>query len=269
MRSILDRIVNYKKEELESLKRKVSLRDVQLKSDDAEPARSFLGNFKKNEISIIAEIKKASPSGGVLRKDFNPSDLAHQFEDNGASAVSILTDNHFFRGSLDHLSDVKNSVKLPCLRKDFTLDEYHLYEARGAGADAILLIAAILDFSQLKDFNDLANELGMTALMEIHDEKELEKIIAVAPTRTGHCPVPAIIGVNNRDLHTLKTNVETSLNLVKKIPENVCRISESGLKDHGDLVKLQKAGFNGFLIGEALMKEKDVGKKLKEFKCPS
>lgn len=255
MMTTLDKIVAAKKQELSSLRRKVSLKDVQWKANDAEPPRPFLQNFRKGGINIIAEIKKASPSAGVICHDFKPLDIARIYEENGAKALSVLTDEHFFMGSLGILSLVKKKVKLPCLRKDFTLDEYHVYEARGAGADAVLLIASLLDLSQLKDYSALCEELGMKALIEIHDENDLEKISSAEAS---------FIGVNNRNLKTFAVDVQTSHQLIKQMPGEATRISESGLKNHQDLIALKQAGFDGFLIGETLMREKNLGKKLEE-----
>ena len=259
MQSTLQKIVDYKKDELASLKRKVSLQDVKFKAREQDPARPFLQGFYTDEINIIAEIKKASPSAGVIRADFQPVEIAQIFEANGAKALSVLTDENFFKGSLSFLSSIKGSVSLPCLRKDFTLDEYHLYEARGAGADAVLLIAAILDEVQLKDYTDLAQELAMTALVEVHDEDDLKKVLKFCPH---------LIGINNRNLRTFATMLETSFQLRPKIPEETTVISESGLRSHDDLVRLMKAGFHGFLIGEALLREEDIGAKLREFILP-
>lgn len=255
MKTTLQKIVDYKKEELASIRRKVPLRDVQLKVQDQAPAIPFLSSFIKGEVNIIAEIKKASPSLGVIREDFRPLDIALIYQDNGAKALSILTDNRFFQGSLEILTRIKENVSLPVLRKDFTLSDYHIFEARGAGADAVLLIAAILDSVQLKDYYDLAKELNMTCLIEIHDEDEWDKVSRLNPD---------FIGVNNRDLKTFEVNKKTSLTLAEKISKKATRISESGIKTPRDIEELMKAGYDGFLIGETLMKEKDIGKKLRE-----
>lgn len=262
MTTTLDKIVDYKKQELESLRRRVSLKDVQNIAADAKPAQNFLENFEKEGFNIIAEIKKASPSFGVIRPDFKPLDIAQIYEENGAKALSVLTDEHFFQGSLEILQKVRSSVSLPCLRKDFTLDEYHVFEARGAGADAILLIAAILEPSQIKDYQALAVDLGMSVLVEIHNLEEWERVGALFAA-------PSIVGVNNRDLKSFKVDLTVSHDLAQVIPAGVKKISESGIKTHDDLVSLQKFGFDGFLIGETLMREKDIGKKLRELLCPS
>lgn len=250
---MLEKIVKYKCHELEGLKRKVSLKDVQSKAGDVEPPRPFLEHFGEG-INIIAEIKKASPSAGVIRCDFDPQGIAEQYEEGGAKALSILTDSHFFQGSLETISQVKKKVSLPCLRKDFTLDEYHVFEARGANADAILLIGAILEPSQIKDYQALAHELGMQALVEVHDEAELESALNVGAS---------LVGINNRNLKNFVVDVETSSRLIQKIPKGITSISESGLKDREMLLKLKAAGFSGFLIGEHLLRAKNCGNELR------
>ncbi len=258
----LDKIVDYKKQALASLRRRVSLKDVQNIAADAKPAQNFLGNFKRESINIIAEIKKASPSAGVIRQDFKPLDIAQIYEENGAKALSVLTDEHFFQGSLEILQKVRSQVSIPCLRKDFTLNDYHVFEARGAGADAILLIASILEPSQIKDYQALAVDLGMSVLVEIHNQEEWEKCRGVIHH------AQTVVGVNNRDLKSFKVDLQVSHDLAQVIPVGIKKISESGLKTHEDLISLQKSGFDGFLIGETLMREKDIGKKLKEL-CQS
>lgn len=256
MKDRLQNIVAYKKAELASQKRRVSLVDVQLRSRDVEAARAFLKNFKAGQINIIAEIKKASPSAGILCDNFRPRDVAQEFAAHGAAALSILTDEHFFMGSLGLISAIKKIVHLPCLRKDFTLDEYQIYEARAAEADSVLLIVAILDDHQLRDYQALARELGMMALVEVHNADEIERALKIGPD---------LVGMNNRDLKTFKTSVATSKNLAAAIPSGIKKISESGLDSHLQLAELCKLGCDGFLIGEALMKAKHPGKKLKEF----
>ncbi|MBX7147857.1 indole-3-glycerol phosphate synthase TrpC [bacterium] len=255
MQNTLDKILEYKRDEVASQKRRVPLADVKKKAHDAEPARDFLGNFQKGSINIIAEVKKASPSKGIIRQDFNALDTAHIYQDNGAKALSILTDEHFFMGSLNYLVQIKKQVSLPCLRKDFMIEEYQFHEARAHGADAVLLIVAALDDHQLKDFQQLARELGMSVLVEIHNQAEWKRAAKLPPH---------ILGVNNRDLKNFKTSLQTSYDLVKEFPQSFKRITESGLNTHDDCVKLMEAGYDGFLIGESLMREKDIGKKLRE-----
>lgn len=256
MVTTLDKILDYKRQELEHRRRQVSLKDVQLRSADQAPAMEFLGRFEKDQFNVIAEVKKASPSAGVIRKDFNPLDIAIQYKDFGAQALSVLTDEHFFQGRLQYLSDIKARVDLPVLRKDFTLNEYDIFEGRAFGADAILLIVAALDDFQLKDYQALIQELGMTALIEVHNQEEWDR-----------CPEQAsLLGINNRDLKTFKTNVKTTIDLLSKNKAQMPIISESGLKDHETLKQLNEAGVHGFLIGESLMRATDIGLALQKIK---
>lgn len=252
---MLKKIIEYKRLELEYKKRQVSVQDVRFKALDNEPARPFLKNFKKNDINIIAEVKKASPSAGVIRADFKPVEIAKIYEENGAKAISVLTDEKFFQGHLDYLTNIKKSVSLPILRKDFTIDEYHIYEGRAAGADAMLLNLNILDDYEISDFHALVLDLGMMPLLEVRDQKEWE--------RARKLPLQ-LLGINNRYLDTFDVDIQTTLRLLKHVSKNIPVISESGLKDHETLVKLQAEGVAGFLIGESLVKEKDIGKKLRE-----
>lgn len=256
----LQKIIDYKKLELESLKRKVSIKDVRSRSSDVEPAKDFLEAMRpgacsvrhavvagssRPEIRIIAEVKKASPSAGMIRPDFDPVKIAQSYEENGAAALSVLTDEHFFQGSLRYLENIRKRIKLPLLRKDFTFDEYQIYEARGAGADAILLIASILEDSQMKDYRDLAGELGMSSLVEVHDSTELERAAKIKAE---------LIGINNRDLKTLKVKLETSIELAPRAPREATLVSESGISTADDIKRLCDAGIHAFLIGESLIK---------------
>jgi len=271
MPNLLDKILAYKREELAARKRKVSVADVRAKAADAEHPRDFLGTLKSSRSNvtdggyggravsppvIIAEIKKASPSAGIIRADFNPVGLAQSFEENGAAALSILTDEHFFQGSLSHLESVRARVKIPLLRKDFTFDEYQIFEARGAGADAVLLIVRSLDLHQLRDYAALTGELGMAALVEVHNEEELKKALLVQPR---------LIGINNRDLETFKTDLQTTIRLKEKIPEGPIVVSESGIQSRKNIEQLVSVGVMNFLIGEALLKSANPSVKLLEF----
>lgn len=253
----LQNIITYKREELAYLRRRVSLEDVQKKASDAKPALNFIKNFGKEKTNLICEIKKASPSAGIICDDFNPVDIAHIYEDGGANAISVLTDEHFFQGSLQFLIDIKKAVKLPCLRKDFTFSEYHIYEARGAGADAILLIAAALDDYQLKDYQALAAELGMKSLMEMHDISEAKRLIPL------NC---SLVGVNNRNLNTFEINLKVSEEVFPYLGLKATKISESGIKTSKDIKNLREMGYDGFLVGETLMREKNIAEKLKTLK---
>lgn len=207
--------------------------------------RGFRAALLRRAPAVIAEIKKASPSKGVLREDFDPAALAKQYERAGAAAISVLTDAPFFMGKLEDLVAARGTCVLPALRKDFTLDEYHVVEAAAHGADAILLIAAILEEQEIRDLRELAGRYRMAALVEVHDQRELRTALAAGSD---------IIGVNNRDLRTFEVKLETSLRLAEQIPDGVLKISESGIHSREDIQTLRGAGFDAFLIGEHLLK---------------
>jgi len=261
----LDKIVDYKRQELEAVRRKASLKDVRAMAEEAAPARGFLEAVKvqsprskdqsQNRVRIIAEVKKASPSQGVIRPDFDPVRIAASYEEGGAACLSVLTDEHFFQGSLAYLESIKKSVKIPLLRKDFTLDAYHVYEARARGADGILLIVRILEDAQVKDYAALADDLGMAALVEVHEEKEMERA-----KKSG----AKLIGVNNRNLDTFQVDLETTVRLAKDAPSGAVLVGESGISTPDHIRKLRDAGVNAFLIGESFMRAPDPGAKLKE-----
>lgn len=236
---ILDRIVTRKREELAALRVK---------------RRDFRAALQSRRPSILAEIKKASPSKGLLAPDFRPADTARQYEVGGATAISVLTDRDFFQGSLSDLAQARAATHLPVLRKDFTLDPYHVLEAASHGADAILLIAAILSDRRLRELRELAASYGMDALIEVHDAEELARAIDSGAD---------IIGVNNRDLRTFEVQLETSLRLAAKIPAHVVKVSESGIHTAADIHRLADAGFHAFLVGEHLMKSPDPAQALR------
>jgi indole-3-glycerol phosphate synthase len=210
--------------------------------------RDFLKALNTYEPAIIAEIKKASPSKGVLAEEFDPDAIARAYEHGGAAALSVLTDEKHFQGSLSHLEMARAAVSLPVLRKDFTIDAYHVHEAAAHGADAILLIAAILTEREMRDFRELAERYSIAALVEVHDEEELKPAIASGAR---------LIGVNNRNLHTFEVGLETSLRLAEKIPAGVIRVAESGINTAQHIRQLRAAGYQAFLIGEHLMKSGD------------
>ena len=212
--------------------------------------RGFRAALDRKTPAIIAEIKKASPSKGVLREDFQPDALAREYEENGAAAISVLTDGPFFQGSMADLRAARQAVKLPALRKDFTLNEYHVVEAAANGADAILLIAAILEEKQIRDLRELAGGWGVAALVEVHDERELKTALDAGAD---------IVGVNNRNLKTFEVTLETSLRLGDNIPAGVLKISESGIHSREDIRRLAGAGFRAFLVGEYLLKSASPG----------
>ncbi|HJP19445.1 MAG TPA: indole-3-glycerol phosphate synthase TrpC [Nitrospinota bacterium] len=252
---ILNKIIEEKRKELKHSKSSASLKEIRKRIGDAGNNRGFKKSLENDSINIIAEIKKASPSKGIIREDFNPVEIAKIYQDNAAVAISVLTDKKYFQGDIEYLNQIRKNVSLPLLRKDFILDEYQLYEAKVFGADAVLLIAAVLDKNQLTEYMELSKEIGLENLVEVHSFKDLEKAM--------YCEAE-IIGINNRDLQTFEVSLKTTLDMAKEIPENKVIVSESGINSHDDILELQKNGVNAFLIGEALMKEKDIGKKLKE-----
>ena len=256
---ILNKIIAYKKGELAAIKARVPLAELEARIPDLPPTRGFLRGLRnahdKGGTAVIAEVKKGSPSKGVIRSDFDPVVVADTYAANGAACLSVLTDEHFFLGSLKYLAEIRKRVAIPLLRKDFIFDPYQVIEARAAGADAVLLIAAMLDLSGLKEFSTLAHELGLDVLLEVHDEKEVETAL-----RTD-C---RLIGINNRNLNTFETDLGTTERLLRLIPEDRFTVSESGINTRNDIVRLQNAGAKSFLIGESLMREADIGKKLRE-----
>ena len=253
---ILDDIIANKKEELSGTKRRSSLAEVKARAADAGPVRGFGKALSRSgAIRLIAEVKKASPSKGVIREDFDPVRIAQTYEKSGASCISVLTEEKFFQGRLEYLAAVRKAAGLPLLRKDFIIDEYQVYEARAAGADAILLIAACLEKNQMAEYLGIAGQLGLDALVESHTYRELDKALLAGAT---------LVGINNRDLSTFTVSLDTTLDLLKDIPDDRIVVSESGIKTRDDVVKLEKAGVDAVLVGEGLMREKDIGKKVKE-----
>lgn len=251
---ILARIVSRKQDELAASKQPASeLR--QLAEHARLNRRDFAAAVRSRRPAIISEIKKASPSRGVLIADFRPIELAPQYEKGGAAALSVLTDRDFFQGSNTDLQTARAACNLPVIRKDFTIAEYHVLEAASIGADAILLIAAILDESQLRAFRELAHEFEMAALVEVHNARELE--IAL---RSG----AEIIGVNNRDLRTFNVSLDTSIALAPQIPPALTKVSESGIFTSTDIRKLLDAGYDAFLVGEHLIKSGDAERAIQE-----
>jgi indole-3-glycerol phosphate synthase len=252
---ILDEIVAYKKEELIETKRRMPFADIKVRAADAGPTRGFGKALTGGEIRLIAEVKKASPSKGVIRQDFDPVAIAKTYEASGAACLSVLTEKKYFQGDLGYLGSIRMAVGLSLLRKDFIIDEYQLFEARAAGADAVLLIAACLEKREMADFLGVAAELGLDVLVESHTYKELDRSLAAGAM---------LVGINNRDLRTFKVTLQTTLDLLKDIPDDRTVVSESGIATRDDVVTLQKAGVDAILVGESLMREKDIGKKVKE-----
>ena len=252
--TILSRIIESRWAEVARRRRIMPETVLRIAAGKADAPRDFAGALVRDEVNVIAEIKKASPSAGVLRREFEPVSLARGFEQAGAAALSVLTEEENFQGALAHLRDARAAVSLPVLRKDFIVDPWQVWEARAANADSFLLIAAALDDAALAGLLNLGRELGMEALVEVHTAEELERVLAAGAR---------ILGVNNRNLHTLEARVETSLELAGMIPEDRVAVSESGLRSAEDLRKLSAAGFDAFLIGESLMREPDPGAALK------
>jgi indole-3-glycerol phosphate synthase len=241
---ILARIVDHKRAELAEAKPRQ--RELERLARDRREVRDFRAALTANPPAIIAEIKKASPSKGVLAHDFHPETIARSYAAGGAAALSVLTDREFFHGGMGDLQIAREAVAIPALRKDFTIDEFHVLEAAAYGADAILLIAAILDVEEMRRFRELAAQFKLAALVEVHDESELDSALASGAE---------ILGVNNRNLHSFEVKLETSLRLLEKIPPGVVKVAESGIESRDDIHRL--AGFDAFLIGEHLMKSSD------------
>ncbi len=254
---ILDEIIAYKREELAAVKRRTPLSEVKTQAQDAGPLRGFgKALVAKHDVGLIAEVKKASPSKGVIRENFDPVAIAKTYEQAGAACISVLTESKFFQGKLEYLGEIRKAVRIPLLRKDFIIDEYQLFEARAAGADAVLLIAACLEKRQLADYLGIAKLLQLDALVEAHTYRELDKSLLAGAT---------IVGINNRDLTTFTVDLRTTLDLLQDIPDECTVVSESGIAERSDVVALQNAGVDAILVGESLMRAQDIGKKVKEF----
>jgi indole-3-glycerol phosphate synthase len=259
-KNILDTIVEARRVSVAHRKR--VLPDVALKiavEKKAPPPRDFAGALSKPGLNVISELKKASPSLGVIRENYSPSVLAAKLEASGAAALSVLTEEEFFLGSLGDLKEASKTVKIPILRKDFIIDPWQVWETRAAGADSFLLIAAVLDDETLRELLELGHTLKMEPLVEVHSREELVRVLDAGAR---------IIGVNNRDLRDFQVHLETSIELIESIPEECIAVSESGLHANQDLLRLRRAGFDAFLIGERLMKHEDPGEALAELLRP-
>lgn len=252
--NILDKIVQRKREELEFLKKNIPLQQVQ-DSDFFDRKTFSLKETLKKKSGIIAEFKRKSPSKGIINCQVSPSEVASDYEKYGASAISILTDQDFFGGCSEDIVEVRKSINIPILRKDFIIDDYQFYEAKSMGADVVLLIAACLSADQVKDFTDLAHQLGLEVLLEIHTEAELK-----------HCHSGIdFVGINNRNLKNFEVNLEHSVYLKNLLPEGILSIAESGIYSMDDFKYLKEKGFDGFLMGEFFMKEENPGNTFSEF----
>jgi indole-3-glycerol phosphate synthase len=254
--TILDKIIAHKKIEVEEQKNLIPLDEIKRRLSDVEDVRGFKKALSRpGKVNLIAEIKKASPSKGIIREDFDPSAIAEIYEQNGASAISVLTDK-FFQGDLSFLKAVRSvTSKTPILRKDFIIDEYQVYQSRLFGADAILLIASVLDLQSLDLLLSIANSIDLDCLVEVHNEEELSKVLASNAE---------IIGINNRDLRTFNVDLQTTFSLSRLIPDDKIIVSESGISSAEDVKFLSKCGINAMLVGESLMASKDIAQKIKQ-----
>jgi len=256
---ILTRILDRKREEVAERKQQVPSSKLEIRIQSADPVRGFIkalqAKIAEGKPAVIAEIKKASPSKGVLREDFDPVEIAESYAANGAACLSVLTDIDFFQGSDEYLKQARGACELPVLRKDFVVDPYQIYEARALGSDCVLLIVSALNDKQLSDLYGLTKRLGMDALVEVHDARELDRALKL--------DLP-MIGINNRNLHTFETSLNTTFDLLDQIPEDCLVVTESGILKAADVQLMQRHNVHCFLVGEAFMREDEPGSKLAE-----
>lgn len=256
---ILEKILRRKREEIAERSKTVSIEELKTQAAQADPVRGFIASIEQrivdNKAAVIAEIKKASPSKGVLREHFDPAAIASSYDKHGAACISVLTDKDFFQGGEDCLQQARAACSIPVIRKDFIIDPYQVYEARAINADCILLIVAALNDAALQELLDLAHALGMDVLMEVHDEEELERAL-----KTG----ARLIGINNRNLRTFDTSLSTTIDMLNKIPEDHIVVTESGIHTPDDVKLMRDNNVHAFLVGEAFMKAEEPGSKLAE-----
>lgn len=254
---ILKKIIARKHKEIAERSQSVSIEALKLAAEKADAPRGFIRAMRSKlaagQSAVIAEVKKASPSKGVLRERFEPADIATSYESAGAACLSVLTDKDFFQGAEEYLKQARTAVALPVIRKDFIVDPYQVYEARAIGADCILLIVSALDDDQMRVLNDLAVSLGMDVLVEVHDEDELQRALALGLS---------MVGINNRNLRTFETSLQTTIELLDQIPSDVLVVTESGILDAGDVATMREAGVDAFLVGEAFMRAEEPGEAL-------
>ena len=255
--SILEKIIARKRERLEEARAREPEAALRRRASDSPTPRDFAAALRGEGVRIIAEIKRRSPSAGLIREDVDPATLAKAYHCGGADAISVLTEQDFFDGRLAYLKAVRQSCPLPILRKDFLFDPYQLYEARACGADAVLLIVAALQDGQLKELHDVAAEQGLAALVEVHDDRELERALDAGAR---------IIGINNRDLRTFQVTLETSMRLAPTIPADRVIVGESGIREPEDIRRLAAAGVGAFLIGEQFMRAANVAAEVRRMK---
>ncbi|MDF1744171.1 MAG: indole-3-glycerol phosphate synthase TrpC [Gimesia sp.] len=256
MDNILEEIITLKRTEVSKAKEARPFEVLAEQLHAAPPVRDFVNSLSTHgPVGMIAEVKKASPSAGLIREDFQPVEIAQIYETSGAACISVLTDEHYFQGHLNYLKEVRNAVAIPVLRKDFIIDRYQILEARITGADCVLLIAECLDECELEQLYAYALELGMSALVEIYEPKNLKRVLKLSPP---------MLGINNRNLKTFVTTLDHSIQLSAKIPADCLLISESGIRNRQDVLRLQSAGVRGILVGETLMRAPDISEKVKE-----
>ena len=258
MNSYLDKIIEQTTSTVEVDKKKIPLQELRSYISDLNETKGFFNSIKARHddghVSVIAEIKRASPSQGLIRENFSPKDIAKSYQSSQATCLSVLTDTPYFKGSLEDLASVREVVELPLLRKDFIVDEYQIYQSRFYGADCILLIASVLSDSQLKEFKEIAQELNLDVLIEVHDRVEMDRAKDLGFS---------LIGINNRNLKTFKVNLETTINLSKDIKDKIM-VSESGIKTQEDVSKILSSGIKTFLVGESFMRASNPGEELKK-----
>lgn len=256
VQNVLNEIVEFKRGEIQRAQRRVPLKHVRSAARDAPPVRDFLAALRDCDgIGLIAEVKKASPSAGLIRPDFDPVAIARTYERAGAACLSVLTDEHFFQGHLDYLRAVRAAVPLPVMRKEFVLDRYQVFEARAAGADCVLLIAECLDDAQLRELHECIQETGMQALVELYQPENLERVLALQPS---------LVGINNRNLQTFQTDLAHTITLRRHVPDGVLLVSESGIRTRADVERLLAAQVHAILVGETLMRAEDIAAKVHE-----
>jgi indole-3-glycerol phosphate synthase len=248
--SILERIVTAKRAEIAAARK----RTPEVKLDAAPPVRDFVAAMRAKRPAVIAEIKRASPSRGVLREEFDPAAIARSYEKGGAACMSVLTDKDFFQGAGEHLSAARAACSLPVLRKDFLIDPYQVFESRALGADCVLLIAACLEDREMRELEALARGVGMAVLVEVHDESELARALKLETP---------LLGINNRNLRSFETRLETTLDLLPRVPPDRLVITESGILSRADVARMRQHGVHAFLVGEAFMRAEDPGAELK------
>jgi indole-3-glycerol phosphate synthase len=253
---VLDRIIDHKRNEIAEAKRLRPLEGVLDQVAQAPAVRDFVAALRaRPDVALIAEVKKASPSAGIIRADFDPVEIARTYERHGAACLSVLTDENFFQGHLDYLRAVRQAVQIPVLRKDFIIDRYQVAEARAAGADCMLLIAECLDDCHLRDLYFYASELGMESLIEIYDPENLDRVLKLDP---------ALVGVNNRDLRTFVTDLDHTIRLAPRMSASTLLVSESGIRTRADVDRLKAGGAKAMLVGETLMRSPDIGQAVME-----